>query len=166
MTRVFSITENPFVWGLRHRSLEATNKECGLPVVAKFSTGYEELANNALPISNWWVDGYRLGRTIRFCITVPLAFADLILQIFQSIAHTFEALALFVDIRLRCNPGYSFFQKFYLTNLIFKIRKLVSREDYRHFVLDVGLVDSPYGIKTIPTVWRSFLDCLPHSRKC
>lgn len=153
MIRNYSITENPFVWGLRHKTLQETNQKCGFPLGSEPSA----LDRGFIPITNWAIDVYRLGRVIRLCFTIPLALLDVVLQIFQSIAYTFETLLTRIEMCLRAKDSEStLFGGFYIAWTISRLR-LWTRDDYSYLAQDLGLVSTKYDLKTFEKGWRECL---------
>ena len=72
----YSITENPFVYGLNQVSYKDTNK--------KFSPNYKR----RVPLGIIADTSYFAGRTIRLGVSILGAVADLALQFFQILLYT------------------------------------------------------------------------------
>jgi hypothetical protein len=75
---------------------------------------------------------YYLGRTVRFVVAVPGTLADIILQLFQSVTASFEALANKFEMLLtNKKEDQTFFCDFPITELLISLRlRTTSKEPW------------------------------------
>lgn len=174
MSRNYSITNNPFVYGFKHLSFEITNMTCGLKTTYYMIDGrakYPPVATrpsftnqdkNYTLLNKREKAAYYAGRSIRFLISIPGSAVDIILQIFQSLSTTFELLIPKVESLLRgCKMSQTLSIKIYdvfsISSLFIKIRKWTTKDELSYLANDIGLIGNYEKVDNLSYRYRSFL---------
>lgn len=118
MVRSYSLTENPFCFGLRHLSFNETDKACGFFRVGTIQqkAGSRNRDPHYVPLTKLEKGAYYGGRLIRFGISVPGTIIEVALRALVMVAVTFELFLMKGEALARgCTPKQTVFYNWFVT---------------------------------------------------
>lgn len=166
MSRCYSALENPLINGFQHINYKDANNLCGYDKSFNYLTNrfQRSQSEDFTKFNRVETSLYYMGRAVRFAVSIPGAIIDLILQLFQSIATTFEVLAVKLESIARGkHPIDTYLFDLFMNNQrspgswIMKIRNLTTVSEITFLLRDLHLIKDEEKIMSFSSQYREKL---------
>lgn len=171
MERNYSLTENPFIYGFQHISLEITHETCGTETLyymlqPRFGLparpSFMRQSHNLSPLNHSEKTAYYIGRTMRFPLVLVGTITDLALQMLQSLATTLEYGIIKLE-SLVTNEDPFITRSVQMLNVVSLsrafacMREKTTIAEPTFLARDLGLIGEYEQVKSFSSKYRAFL---------
>ncbi|NNM43944.1 MAG: hypothetical protein HKM07_06340 [Chlamydiae bacterium] len=131
--REYSVTNNPFIYGITRETFEETDFSCGITTLGQ---EYHYLSDTA-------VVAYYSGRALAFLFSVGASIVDYVVQIPESVAACLEFIMIKLEAKVRDQDPFQTFSKklfrvFSLRALCSNLREYTTRNHPAFVAGDLG----------------------------